>query len=509
MAARIRTMFGTIAGIQWITPKTTINLEYIFRMMLELDSSSDGFYVKDVTNTYVYANAAMGRIVGIAPEHIIGHSDDDIYDSAIATELKGEFLKAVNGGIGWIQNVRVIDGEPKKLLELRVAKTGMDDTIVGVYGICRDISEYDDDFDFGVTQTSGYNSPALQSVERQCLLAAAHNTTILLLGESGSGKGYWAKYLHDHSKRAQEKYMVLNCAALPESLAESELFGHEQGAFTGALRRHIGKLEDAAGGTLLLDEIGDMPLTLQAKLLTFLDSRQFERVGGRETITSDARLIAATNKDLKIEVKQGTFKHDLFHRLNVFPIFVPPLRECREDLPLLVKLLLDELCKKMGLSPVRAVSRPVLRKLRSYKWPGNVRDLGNVLERALILGNGKDLRCEYITFDDPASARAIAKIEQVVACAENERLAGAKLSAAPSKEEVKSLFNQYIATGICSRAGLARHLGMDPAKLKKMFKEAECPAGKAGRVSRKNVRKLFQAVICYCALTYSSHVQAR
>jgi transcriptional regulator with PAS, ATPase and Fis domain len=212
---------------------------------------------------------------------------------------------------------------------------------------------------------------------------------VLLTGESGSGKDYLARFIHSRSKRSGGPFFAVNCAAVPAELAESELFGHEAGAFTGAGRRKRGLLELAEGGTLLLNEIGELSLNLQAKLLTFLDTRAFSRVGGISPVSVSARLIAATNRDLQTEVAQRRFRSDLFFRLNVFSITVPPLRERLEDLPLLVQELIAHLTADMQLPHAPEVDSGVLAALGSYPWPGNVRELRNVLERALMLSGGR------------------------------------------------------------------------------------------------------------------------
>ena len=204
-----------------------------------------------------------------------------------------------------------------------------------------------------------------------------------------------ARYIHDHSERATGPYWSLNCAAIAPDLAESEFFGHEKGSFTGAMTRKRGVLELAEGGTLLLNEIGEMPLPLQAKLLTFLDTRSFTRVGGEREITVNARLIAATNRDLGQAVEEGRFRRDLFYRINVMPIEIPPLRKRLEDLPILVQEILSQLYTELEVSTHSQIDPKVIEELRRYQWPGNVRELRNVLERSLIVAGDKpiDLGC--------------------------------------------------------------------------------------------------------------------
>jgi two-component system, NtrC family, response regulator AtoC len=217
------------------------------------------------------------------------------------------------------------------------------------------------------------------------------DSTVLLLGESGSGKDHLARYIHNHSKRADGPYFAINCAAIAPELAASELFGHERGAFTGAIARKRGLLELAEGGSLLLNEIAELSLPLQAQLLTFLDTRKFTRVGGEKEICVNARLMAASNKDLEKEAEKGAFRRDLFFRLNVMPVTVPPLRDRREDIPILVNELIAKLRIDMQLPDLPAVDHASLRALQQYNWPGNVRELRNVLERALILSGGEKI----------------------------------------------------------------------------------------------------------------------
>lgn len=230
-----------------------------------------------------------------------------------------------------------------------------------------------------------YVSEAMITTLAHARQAAASDSIILLLGESGSGKDYLARYIHDNSRRANGPFFALNCAAVAPELAESELFGHEPGAFTGARGRKRGLLELAEGGTLLLNEIGELSLPMQAKLLTFLDTRMFTRVGGETQIRVNARLLAATNKNLEEEVATGGFRRDLFYRLNVISIRIPPLRQRIEDLPTLLQELIDQLSEEMILHKIPEVDPETLNVLCSYSWPGNVRELRNVLERAIML----------------------------------------------------------------------------------------------------------------------------
>src|SRR6516162_8701717 len=216
---------------------------------------------------------------------------------------------------------------------------------------------------------------------------AAQNVIVLITGESGTGKELVARAIYQHSGRARAPFLAINCAAIPENLLESELFGHEKGAFTGADRRRIGKFEQCSGGTLVLDEIGDMPLATQAKILRLLQDQSFERVGGNETIRTDVRLIAATHRDLKSWSAEGKFRPDLYYRLSVFTISLPALRERGDDLPMLVQHFLRRFSRDLGRE-IREIAPEALELLRSYSWPGNIRELQGVLKQALLQATG-------------------------------------------------------------------------------------------------------------------------
>ena len=222
-------------------------------------------------------------------------------------------------------------------------------------------------------------SRIIRGVFTQIIKVAPTDSTVLILGESGTGKELVATGVYEHSLREGKPFIKINCVAIPENLLESELFGHEKGAFTGAISQKIGKFEMAHGGTIFLDEIGDMPLTTQAKLLRVLQEKEFERVGGTKTIKVDVRFIIATNKNLLEMVKQGQFREDLYYRINVFSINLPPLRERREDIPYLVDHFLSKNSKEVKISP------PALQIIAGYSWPGNIRELQNVIERAAVL----------------------------------------------------------------------------------------------------------------------------
>jgi formate hydrogenlyase transcriptional activator len=236
-------------------------------------------------------------------------------------------------------------------------------------------------------------SRALLEMLQKVELVAPTDSTVLLYGETGTGKELVARALHNRSARKERPLVKVNCGAISAGLVESELFGHMKGAFTGALDRRIGRFELAHGGTIFLDEIGELPLETQVKLLRVLQEQEFEPVGSSRTVRVDVRVIAATNRDLEEAVRAGRFRSDLFYRLNVFPIQVPPLRERRSDIPLLVMFFLSRFAKKLG-KKVEAVPQGIMDLLTAYDWPGNIRELQNLIERAVVLSQGPVLRLD-------------------------------------------------------------------------------------------------------------------
>ena len=283
-------------------------------------------------------------------------------------------------------------------------------------------------------------SQVMERIYETIRQVAPSKATVLIQGESGTGKEVAAKAIHGLSTRAEKPFVAVHCAALSPQLLESELFGHEKGAFTGAGERRIGRFEQAAGGTLFLDEIGEIDPSVQVKILRVLGEKTFERVGGNQTLNSDVRLIAATNKDLAAMVAGGKFREDLFFRLNVVPLTMPPLREHPDDIPLLVNSFLKEMAKEHG-KPARVFSSEAMAAMEAYEWPGNIRELKAVVEHAVVLGRGEELALK----DLPASLRALnsptalaegmnlAQIEAAMIrkalseCGENRTLAAKKL----------------------------------------------------------------------------------
>jgi Nif-specific regulatory protein len=302
-------------------------------------------------------------------------------------------------------------------------------------------------YDFSrIVGTSG----PMRQVYEQIARVARANTTVLIRGESGTGKELIAHAIHYSSPRASKPFVKVSCAALPDSLIESELFGYEKGAFTGAGQRKLGRFELAHRGTLFLDEVGDIPPDVQPKLLRTLQEREFERLGSTRTHRVDVRLIAATNRDLEQMIKDGKFRQDLYYRLSVFPIQIPPLRRRREDIPALVWHLLQDQCTRMG-KDVKSIHHDTLKAFQQYSWPGNVRELRNLIERYLILNPGPVFRAE------------------VPELAETRAPAGQQLDEVERLHILQVL--QSTRFRIRGNGGAAEHLGLKPTTLEARMKK--------------------------------------
>jgi PAS domain S-box-containing protein len=310
-------------------------------------------------------------------------------------------------------------------------------------------------------------SHALMEVLCNVGRVAPTDASVLITGETGTGKELIARAIHSTSKRRDKPLIKVNCAALPAGLVESELFGHEKGAFSGAIARRQGRFELADGGTIFLDEIGELPAEAQVKLLRVLQEREFDRVGGSAPIGVDVRVIAATNRDLLKAVGEKTFREDLFYRLNVFPVHLPPLRERREDIPLLVLFLVNKFAARIG-KHLEGVSRPTLQRLAHYPWPGNVRELENVLERAVILTTGTTLEIAA----DLLPTRAAVDAEDTIA------RTATQASLRQPRPSLEAVERDYIATVleqanwvITGPRGAAKILGLNPSTLRNRMKK--------------------------------------
>jgi PAS domain S-box-containing protein len=307
-----------------------------------------------------------------------------------------------------------------------------------------------------IVQTSMFEeivgeSPALQTVLARVTKVAPADSTALITGETGTGKELIARAIHKRSQRATRAFVSVNCAAIPTSLISSELFGHEKGAFTGATQRRLGRFELAEGGTIFLDEVGELPPETQIALLRVLQEREFERVGGNKVITANVRVIAATNRNLQQMIEEGSFRGDLYYRLNVFPIQMPPLRQRRDDIPLLVEYFIDRYATKTG-KKIRGIEKPTLERLKSYSWPGNIRELQNVIERSIVL-------CDSSTFTVDESWLS-------VDCGDPDR-APRVLLRIPASEEKKAIEAALAeAQGqVSGPSGAAARLGVPPSTL--------------------------------------------
>src|SRR5882762_1251484 len=334
----------------------------------EIQTGKNAFLAPGLKTACVLPLLSRKRVLGIL---ILGRREDHRYiqeDIDFLTQVSNQIAIAVENALSFRQISELTD-------KLALEKLYLEDEI-----------RSDADFEEMVGK-----SQALHRVLRLVETVAPTDSTVLISGETGTGKELIARAIHNLSPRASKTFVKLNCAALPAGLLESELFGREKGAFTGAVAQRIGRLELANQGTLFLDEVGEIPLELQPKLLRVLQEREFERLGSARTIRTDVRLIAATNLDLAAMVQDQTFRSDLFFRLNVFPIEVPPLRERPEDIPLLVRHFSEEISRRMNKT-IEAISSETMKALCQYHWPGNIRELQNVIERAVILSSGPTLK---------------------------------------------------------------------------------------------------------------------
>jgi len=374
----------------------------------------------------VFIYAKDGRLVGWNKRiiEVLGYSDDDLKDvyagdfsdvndkDKVSNAFKDSFIK----GYAHVEHL-ILTKSGKKLPSLTHGSVFLIDGNEYLIGLSIEISELDsarkeilrlnelleaeniylkDQLDLtlehneiiGVSEATKYILYKIKQV-------APTDVSVLIEGETGTGKELIARAIHNESRRKEKQFIKVNCASIPENLIESELFGHEKGAFTGAIEKRLGRFEIANGGTIFLDEIGELPMHLQPKLLHVLQQGEFERIGSSKTIKTDVRVIAATNKILTDEIKKGNFRNDLYYRLNVFPITVSPLRERKEDITPLIEHYVKLYSKKLN-KPIKIISKAILQGLIEYPWPGNVRELENVIERALIGSNDKRLNFDFL-----------------------------------------------------------------------------------------------------------------
>ncbi len=391
-----------------------------------------GYIQEDLESRFLTANRAATQILGLQPDEVAGFVGLSLVPDtpeaqrrvreALASVRQGsdahvvlELRRKDNGRPLWVQwwskpdpngtftRTMIVDITERVLMEQEKARLQqqnlyLQEEIKAVHNFEEIIGQ----------------SPPLLAVLDNVRRVAPADTSVLITGETGTGKELIARAVHSRSKRADRPLIKVNCAALPTGLVESELFGHEKGAFTGAIARRIGRFELAHGGTIFLDEIGELPPDVQAKLLRVLQEREFERVGGSSPIQADVRVIAATNRDLLKAVRDQTFREDLYYRLNVFPIALPPLRQRPSDIALLVRFLIDKFKMRIG-KRVDGVSPQAMQRLTAYSWPGNVRELENILERAVILATGPTLEIdtEFLASSTPAPRTEQTALEAV------------------------------------------------------------------------------------------------
>ncbi len=360
-----------------------------FRAIFE--RARDCIFIKDNQFKYVDLNPAAEKFLRRPVSRLIGRTAEALFPPEQAAAIADVSKRVISGQVVEWEHVLTINDVDFTYHTIEVPLYDSSGQVSGICGIARDISHLPR-IEFPRSEHVGeYPSAVMKSTLSKAALAASAESTVLLLGESGSGKDYVAKRIHKMSRRAHGPYFSVNCAAISPRLAESELFGHERGAFTGAHARKRGLLELAEGGTLLLNEIAELTPELQSKLLTFLDTKTFTRVGGEKKITINARLMAATNKDLKKEVEDGTFREDLFYRLNVISIQIPPLRRRREDIPMLLQEFVTKIAAELQFTCIPSIGNGIVSALQQYAWPGNIREFRNVIERALIVSSGKEL----------------------------------------------------------------------------------------------------------------------
>ena len=354
----------------------------------------------------LYANRVAHDYTGITPEELprtgfgsrLSHPDDverlrtirqEFLSRGLPFELEGRML-GKDGGYRWfLLRYNALRDEQGNVLRWYVTATDIHDRKQAEEKIQNENLALREEIDRSLMFEEIVGaSAALRGVLAQVTKVAPTDSTVLILGETGTGKELIARAIHKRSSRRARAFIRVNCAVIPASLIASELFGHEKGAFTGAVQRRLGRFEAADGGTIFLDEIGDLPAEMQIALLRVLQEREIERVGSSHSIAVDVRVLAATNRHLEGAVERGTFRQDLYYRLNVFPIQVPPLRERVDDIPMLVEYLIERYAKKAGKS-IRTIKKHTLELFQSYDWPGNVRELQNVIERAVVLCDGE------------------------------------------------------------------------------------------------------------------------
>jgi PAS domain S-box-containing protein len=385
-------VIAVVAGMTEDEPASASLLRSAERYRSLFEAIPDLVFTKDQHLRFSEINPAMEKALGLSASEIVGRTAEQVYGKEAGERIRAWDFRVLSGETIEEEHTVPVRGENLVFHEVRVPIRNSSGDIIGVCGMGRDVTERRSAMEKPGITPSGYSSRTMKETMELAGQAAITDSIVLLLGESGSGKDYLARWIHERSRRSGSPFLTVNCAAVPDDLAESELFGHEAGAFTGARTRKKGLLELAEGGTLLLNEIAELSLPLQSKLLVFLDSRSYLRLGGQTNVHVDARILAATHRDLEAEVEAGRFLKPLFYRLNVLPVTVPPLRDRTEDIPQLSRELISKIAAEMNLSRIPALDADSLKLLKRHRWPGNVRELRNVLEKGLILWQGGKLK---------------------------------------------------------------------------------------------------------------------
>jgi PAS domain S-box-containing protein len=442
------------------------------------DEAPIGYVLEDLDSRFIVANRAATQILGLAPDEVAGTVGMSLVadvpeNKQRIRELFRSIGQGTNRGGAVIELRRKDDGRPVWVQwysrpdpngkYTRTMIVDVTDRVLAEQERAR-LEQQNLYLQEEIKAEHNFEeiigaSPILRAVLDKVVRVAPTDSSVLIHGETGTGKELIARAVHFASKRRDKALIKINCAALPAGLVESELFGHEKGAFTGALARRIGRFELAQGGTIFLDEIGELPAEAQAKMLRVLQEHEFDRVGGAAPIRVDVRVIAATNRDLKQAVKDKTFREDLYYRLNVFPIQLPPLRERPEDIPLLVHFLVNKFAMRIG-KQIDEVAGDTLARLRAYPWPGNVRELENVIERAVILANSRILRIDADVLGAPPVRAATPEAD------------------APPESTMQDVEREYILKVLEQTAwvvdgphGAATILGLHPSTLRSRMKK--------------------------------------
>jgi PAS domain S-box-containing protein len=453
------------------------------------DEAPIAYVYEGVDSRFISANQAALRILGIKPEEVAGTFGKSLVANTLDSQSRlREALDSAGRGVearGVVLELRRKDDGRPIWIEwwskpspggryLRTMFVDITDRVLMEQEKARleTQSEYLQD---EIKQAHNFEeivgqSAALHSVLDQVRLVAPTDSTVLILGETGTGKELIARAIHFASSRRERPLIKVNCAALPASLIESELFGHEKGAFTGATEKRIGRFELADGGTIFLDEIGELPLEAQIKLLRVLQEREFERIGGSNSVRVDVRVIAATNRDLSQALAEGKFRQDLFYRLNVFPILMPPLRQRPEDIALLAHYFVRRFVARIGRR-IEQIPDATMVRLSAYSWPGNIRELENVIERAVILSKGPDLElaAELIP---PVHGTPVAATFQAYPGADNNRasIAEDRSLARTEKEHIIEVLKQT-KWRVEGPNGAAAILKLNPSTLRTRMKK--------------------------------------